>query len=235
MTDKYSISVIVPAYNEEGNIVDTVAAIKAAAAGKFREYEILIIDDASSDGTGSVADEISREDPNVRVVHNSKNMGLGHNYRLGVSLATKNYIGFVPGDNEMLENSIKDVFNCVGKADMVLPYHVNPKKRSLMRRAISGSFTALLNLLFGYNLKYYNGPVVHKKDIVTKVSMTTDGFAYQAEILTRLLKAGHSYIEVGMRIRSRQHGYSKALRPENIWSVLKTIARVYWELKLKKP
>ncbi|HAZ10459.1 MAG TPA: hypothetical protein DCY56_05065 [Candidatus Omnitrophica bacterium] len=234
MANQFSISVIVPAYNEEQNIAGAVSAIKAAAANRFSEYEILIIDDASSDNTGSIADKISRENPNVKVFHNSKNMGFGYNYKMGVGLATKDYIGLIPGDNEILEDSIKDIFSCAGKADMVLPYHTNSEERSLLRRSLSGGFTALLNLLFGYKLKYYNGPVVHKREIVTKVRMTTDGFAYQAEIITRLLKAGHSYIEVGMKIRIRQHGHSKALYPKNVWSVLKTIAKLCWELNLKR-
>ena len=234
MANKPSISVIVPAYNEEENLAGAVSSIKSAAADNFSGYEILVIDDCSSDKTGSIADEISRKDPNVRVFHNAKNMGFGYNYRMGVGLATKDYVGLIPGDNEIIEESIRDIFNCVGKADMVLPYHTNSEVRSFLRRGLSGSFTTLLNLLFGYRLKYYNGPVVHKREIVTKVPMNTDGFAYQAEIITRLLKAGHSYIEVGMKIRSRQHGHSKALYPKNVWSVLKTIVRLFWELNFKR-
>jgi len=234
MTNKPSISVIVPAYNEEENLTGAVLSIKSAAADNFSGYEILIINDCSSDKTGIIADDISKKDPNIRVFHNPRNMGFGYNYRMGVGLATKDYIGLIPGDNEILEESIKGIFSCVGKADMVLPYHTNSEVRSFLRRSLSGSFTALLNLLFGYRLKYYNGPVVHKREIITKVPMTTDGFAYQAEIITRLLKAGHSYIETGMKIRNRQHGHSKALYPKNVWSVFKTVARLYWELNLKR-
>lgn len=230
---KPSISIIVPAYNEEQNIAGAISAIKAAVAGRFSEYEILIIDDASSDKTNLIADRFAKEDSNIKVVHNLVNMGFGYNYRTGVRLATKDYIALIPGDNEILEDSIKDIFSCVGKADMVLPYHTNSEVRSFLRRGLSGGFTVVLNFLFGNRLKYYNGPVVHKKDIVTKVPMSTNGFAYQAEIITRLLKAGHSYIEVGMQIRSRQHGHSKALYPKNILSVLKTVARLYRELNLK--
>lgn len=234
MANKPSISVIVPAYNEEENLAGAILSITSAAVDNFNGHEILVIDDCSSDKTGSIADEISRKDQNVRVFHNPKNMGFGYNYRMGVGLATKDYIGLIPGDNEILEESIKEIFSCVGKADMVLPYHTNSEVRSFLRRSLSGSFTALLNLLFGYRLKYYNGPVVHKREIITRVPMTTDGFAYQAEIITRLLKEGHSYIEIGMKIRNRQHGHSKALYPKNVWSVFKTVAKLYWELNLKR-
>jgi glycosyltransferase involved in cell wall biosynthesis len=233
MTERTSISVIVPAYNEALNLAGTVAAIRAAAAGRFDDSEILVIDDASSDGTGAIADDLARQYPEVKVFHNPRNFGFGYNYRLGVGLATKDHVGLVPGDNEILEESLKDIFDCVGKADMVLPYHTNSGERSFLRRALSGNFTALLNFLFGYKLRYYNGPVVHRRELLAKVPMTTDGFAYQAEILARLLSEGRSYVEVGMKIRIRQHGHSKALYPKNVWSVFKTIARLYWELKIK--
>ncbi|MEI8285305.1 MAG: glycosyltransferase family 2 protein [bacterium] len=228
-----SISIIVPAYNEGRNLADAVSAIEVAASHKFREYEILIIDDASTDNTGEIADELSMRNGNVKSIHNPTNMGMGFNYRLGVGLATKEYIGLVPGDNELMEESIMDIFDCVGMADMVLPYHSNSDVRSFFRRSLSGVFTAILNMLFGFRLKYFNGPAVQKRSIISKVPMTSNGFAYQAEILARLLKAGHSYIEVGMKIRNRQHGHSKALYPKNIFSVFRTVALVYWDVTIK--
>jgi hypothetical protein len=116
---------------------------------------------------------------------------------------------------------------------MVLPYHSNPKIRPLLRRFLSSSFTWILNLLFGHNLKYYNGPAVHKKDIISRITISSNGFAYQAEILTRLLKEGCSYVEVGMKTRSREHGHSKALYPKSILNVFKTIAKIYYEIVVK--
>ncbi len=233
MRDKPSISVIVPAYNEEKNLSNTISAIKTAIVEKFSSYEIIIIDDGSSDKTAFISDELSQRDSKIRVLHNPKNMGFGYNYRMGVRLATKDYVALVPGDNEILGDSVKEIFSLVGKADMVLPYHENPAVRPLLRRFLSKTFTIILNLLFGNKIKYYNGPVVHKREVVTKVPMTTDGFAFQVEILTRLLKEGHSYVEVGMKIRKREYGRSKAFSFRNIFSVLKTIARLFWELKFR--
>ncbi|MDD2806198.1 MAG: glycosyltransferase [Elusimicrobiales bacterium] len=228
---KSSISVIVPAYNEAGNLEGAVASIKAAAEEFFADYEILVIDDCSSDGTGALADKLAAADPHVKVTHNPVNKGFGYNYRLGARLAVMDHVGLIPGDNEIVEESVRDIFSRVGSADMVLPYHTNSEERSWLRRGLSGGFTAIMNFLFGRSLRYYNGPVVHRRDLLSKVKMTTDGFAYQAEILARLLKEGRTYIETGMRIRSRQHGHSSALRPKNVWSVFSAVARLYWDVE----
>lgn len=228
MSNRPSISVIVPAYNEEKNLANTISAIKEAIDDRFTSYEIIIIDDDSSDKTASIADELSRREPDIKVFHNPKNMGFGYNYRMGVRLATKDYVALVPGDNEILGDSIKEIFNLVGSADMVLPYHANPEVRPLLRRVLSRTFTIVLNLLFGNKIKYYNGPVVHKREIVNRVPITTDGFAFQVEILTRLLKAGYTYVEVGMKIRKREYGHSKAFSLKNIFSVVKTVAKLYF-------
>lgn len=226
---KSSISVIVPAYNEAGNLEGAVASIKAAAEEYFDDYEILVIDDCSKDDTGRIADRLAAANPRVKVTHNETNKGFGYNYRLGARLATKDHVGLIPGDNEIIEESVREIFSKVGEADMVLPYHTNSEERSWLRRGLSGGFTTIMNFLFGRSLQYYNGPVVHRRDLLQRVKMTTDGFAYQAEILVRLLKEGRTYLETGMKIRSRQHGHSSALRPRNVWSVFSTVARLFWE------
>ena len=228
---KSSISVIVPAYNEAGNLEGAVASIKAAAEEFFSDYEILVIDDHSSDGTGALADRLAAENPRVKVTHNEVNKGFGYNYRLGARLAKMDYVGLIPGDNEIVEESVRDIFSKVGEADMVLPYHTNSEERSWLRRGLSGGFTTIMNLLFWRSLRYYNGPVVHRRDLLQRVKMTTDGFAYQAEILVRLLKEGRTYLETGMRIRSRQHGHSSALRPKNVWSVFSTVAALFLDVE----
>lgn len=230
MPKNASISVIIPAYNEVGNLGPTVESVKAGLEGLFSDYEILLIDDASTDGTGDLAEKLAAADPRIRAVRNAGNKGLGYNYRVGVQLAVKDYVALIPGDNEILEESVRGIFERVGEADMVLPYHTNSEQRSLLRRVLSGAFTALINLLFNFKLRYYNGPVVHRRELLAGLPMTTDGFAYQAQILARLLKAGRTYVEVGMLIRSRQHGSSKALHPRNVWSVVSTVAGLYWDV-----
>ena len=92
-----TITLIVPALNEEGNVGPTVREIVAAVEGDFDDYEILIFDDGSTDGTGAEADRIGAANPKVRVVHNPVNKGLGWNYRAGIEEARMHYVTLVGG------------------------------------------------------------------------------------------------------------------------------------------
>lgn len=225
-----SLSVIIPAYNEEGNIAAAVGEVVRAINNKFDDYEIIIIDDYSSDRTGGIAEELSRENRHIKVVHNARNMGLGYNYKKGVELVEKEYVVMFPGDNEVLGKSIENMFNLIGKADIIIPYTANLSIRPLLRQIISRVFTTIWNVAFNLRLKYYNGCVIHKSAIVKAVPMSTFGFAYQAEILVRLLRSGHNFIETEMLLRERAHGSPKAFSTKNIFAVLGTFIRLLLEV-----
>lgn len=229
---KPSLSIIIPALNEEGNIRDCVGEVLAAVDGRFSDYEILIFNDGSSDGTGGIADDMAARDEHIRVIHNGRNMGFGYNYRTGVEQAKKDYVVMFPGDNEIPSSSMISVLNVTGTADIVIPYTVNIRARPPARRLISSLFTTMVNLLFGLRVRYYNGTVIHRTEILKSVSMTTDSFAYQAEILVQLIKAGRGYVQVGMYLRDREHGSSKAFRIKNIIDVFRTLARLFVKVRL---
>ena len=247
MKNKPSISIIVPCLNEEGNINGTIESIKQALATAdrdggntpnggntpFGDFEILIFNDGSTDNTGKTAEEICRREKNVRVIHNPKNMGFGYNYTEGVRLASKDYTIMVPGDNEIPAEAITKIFSRVGTADIVIPYTANTTVRTPFRRVVSRAFVALINALFGLNLIYYNGTCVIKSSLLKKVPLKTYGFAYMAAILVRLIRSGASYVEVGVDIKPRATGASKAFALKNIVSVAKAILTLFWDVRIK--
>lgn len=206
--------------------------VLGAVDGRFSDYEILVFDDASSDSTGVVADELAARNKNIKVIHNRTTTGLGCNYKKGIELAQKDYIILIPGDNEVLGSSVAEMFDLINKADIIIPYIENYSVRPLSRQIASKCFTLLMNFLFRLDLNYYNGTVIHKRKIIQSEPVSTNGFAYQAEILTRLIKSGCSFVETGMKIRGRAYGISKAFSLCNILSVLRTIVRLMLEIYL---
>lgn len=230
-----SISIIVPCLNEEGNLKGTIESIKEAlSSSRFSDYEILIFNDFSTDNTGKIAEEIKKKEKGIRVIHNPKNMGFGYNYTEGVRLAKKDYIIMVPGDNEIPPEAIKKAFSRVGEADVIIPYTANTHVRALSRRLISKLFVVGMNTLFGLNLIYYNGTCVIKSKLLKKIPLKTWGFAYMAAILVRLIRSGASYIEVGIDIKPRETGKTKAFALKNIVSVFKAIGTLFWEVRIKE-
>jgi hypothetical protein len=115
---------------------------------------------------------------------------------------------------------------CIGKADIVVPYMGNQDARGLGRRRLSVVFTALINFLNGHKLPYYNGPVVHRRYNVMRWHPDTMGFAYQAELLTRLLGQGATFVTVPYANTERESGVSKALSFKNCLSVGHSILQI---------
>jgi len=232
MVKRSSLSVVVPALNEEANIAATVQTVTDCVSRFFDDWEILIFNDGSTDQTGPIADRIAKENPRVKVTHHKSPRNLGACYRYGVAKATKDYVIMIPGDNECGQDVMENIFEVAGEADMIIPYTSNSEVRPWGRRVLSHAFVVLTNIISGCHIRYYNGAVLHKTALVKKYGVRSDGFGYQAELLVRMLRDGISYREVGTKINYRPHGRSKALRPDNIIKVAKFLGDLLVESRL---
>jgi dolichol-phosphate mannosyltransferase len=227
-----SLSIIVPALDEELHVADAVAEISRAVSDRFRDWEILLFDDGSRDRTGAIMDGLADSNPRIRVTHNATPHNLGGVYKQGVAMARYDHVVMIPGDNENPSGAMAPVFDAIGSAEIVLPYPENNETRSKLRVAISKSYVALLNALFALDVPYYNGTVVHRTDNVRSTPIETDSFAYQSELLLKLLSEGKSWTPVPIRIEPRPGRRSKALRLRNVVGVVRTILGLYVKLRV---
>ena len=228
-----SLSIIIPAYNEAGNILGTLSNVTTALAGLSLDAEILVIDDGSADGTGSLVTG-SCDFPGVTLLVNERNMGFGWTYRRGVDAASHEYIVMVHGDNAWGAETLHEFFSHVGEADVIIGYTRDMwRTRSLARTVVSKAFTLLVNLITRRRLKYYNGLQIHKASVLKRLHIESVGYGFQAEVLTKSLRLTHSFIEVPMDLMEREAGESKAFRLKNVRDVLRTlslICRLEWGL-----
>lgn len=225
-----SLSVIVPALNEEKFLEGTINAVLEAVQNYFNQYEIIIFNDGSVDNTGYIANKIADRNKFIKVVHNDKPVCLGGIYNQGRKLAKMNYLILVNGKNDISFSELKKIFSCKGKPDMVIPYAVNSKERPLERRLFSELFVFLLNLLFKLDLNYYNHYVLHKRKIIDSIGINTDSYAFQAEALIKLIRLGHSYKQVGIRDNFSNDVCTKAFRIKNIIGVGFFLFRIFSEV-----
>lgn len=223
-----SITFFVPCLNEEGNVGRTIDTIIGVMDGSDRPYEILVVDDASVDGSAAEVLERRRRDPGVRieVIHNRFCRGLGRNYFIAAQRARGDYFMLVNGDAAEPAESIRAIVSHLGEADAVVPYFGAHETRTRPRRLLSRAFTLLVNLLSGHRLRYYNGPVLHRTENVRTWFAETAGFGYQAELLCRLLDEGISVVEVQIANSDRNRGFSKAFTPGNLLSVANTVFHI---------
>lgn len=226
-----SISFIVPALNEAERINETVDEIIRAAEQALEDYEVILVDDGSTDQTVEVMNSLADNNEHIHVVCHESNRGMGAAYKTGLKNSKMNYVMLIPGDNQFPAESIIPVLSIVGKADIVIPYHVNASiARSFRRRFLSDAFTSIANQLSGLKIPYYNGTVVHRSDIVKEIEIKTDGFAYQLEALVKILKQGKSYETVGIELKEREGGETKAFH----WRNLLQVMSVFLGLMFKK-
>ncbi len=227
-----SISVVVPSLNEAQNLETTVAEILAEIPRHFDDFEILIVNDGSTDQTGEIAEALARQHPAVRVFHNPGNQGYGKSYFRGVSEASKDYVVLVPGDGENDLAGMSPLWPLIGTADLIVPFTLNPEIRSRFRRVFSRLGTLTMNTLFGMRLRYYNGTVVCRTEALRRIRVETWGYLFQAESLIRLVAGGASYREVGIRVRPRAFGRSKLFTARNLGEVARTLARLAWQRRV---
>jgi len=225
-----SLTIVVPAYNEEGNIVPTCEGVIELAEKYLEDYEVLVFDDASADKTAEKVREIERKNSHVRLIRNERNQGLGYNYRAGVQQAACRYVMMVPGDNEVIAASLETIFKELGEADIGICYAANSGIRPQARQFISRLFTGILNFLFGLKVLYFNGPNVLRADLAKANLPTTSSFAYMAILLVTLLKQGHSFKHYTFELKPRLYGKTTAFRFKNVIRVMRDIAQLFWRV-----
>jgi glycosyltransferase involved in cell wall biosynthesis len=233
MNPDRSISVIVSAMNEEGNLRPAVESVVGAVAPRFARYEVIIVDDGSQDRTPEIAAALCAENPNIRVHRNPSNLGLGRSYRIGIDMAMHEYTSWVAGNNMVPRDALEGIYDRTGESDMVISYILRDV-RGFERRFISRTFTVLMNLLFGVRMRYYTGPCVYRSDVAKRLRMRAQGSFFVAELLVRLVKSGQRYVEVGLQPIPRSAGSTKTFRLRNVIDVFGSMLRLFWELRIRR-
>jgi len=226
------VSVIIAAYNEEENIGNAVDSVYAALKNLISDYEIVIIDDGSTDDTRKIIAVLSKSDKKIKIITHSQNMGFGSAIQDGIKRATKKYITGFPGDNDMSTYSFRELIKARKSADLIISYMANPGSRPLLRRIASRFFVIMMNILFGLNLKYFNGYLVTRTKLVKSLPLHSNGLAIFAEIIVRLIKKGVSYKEVPFIHKERKTHKSKALSINSVTQTLATIGALVKDIYL---
>jgi glycosyltransferase involved in cell wall biosynthesis len=216
--------------NEEKNIAATLDTVTAAMRELPHRYEILVIDDGSTDKTAEVVEQYCREHANlpIRLHRNLANRGLTRSYVDGAFLGRGRNYRLVCGDNVEPKETLVKVLGALGKADIIIPYHDPLPDKSILRRACSRTYTALVNGLSGYHIRYYNGLAVTQRYNVMRWGPYSFGFGFQAELVTRLLDEGATYIEVPVvATHQEKTGGNSALNWKNFLSVGHTLLEIF--------
>lgn len=221
------ITVIVTCYNEEALIAATLANVTGALEEVGCSYEVIVVDDLSTDSSVAKVREYIQAHPSrpIRLKTNAMNRGLATNYIDTAFEARGKYYRLCCGDDPEPKEVLTEIFRHIGEADIVIPYQNQHEVRgkSFFRRLLSNTFTLVVNLISGYKIKYYNGLAIHLRYNVMRWHPSSYGFGFQADMITRLLDEGASYVQVLSSSIDRKGSGSSALTLRNLLSVTHTL------------
>jgi len=215
------ISIIIPAYNEEMNLQNTLHNLENAIIFFKIKYEIIIVDDCSTDKTSKVIEDISKNFKNIISIRNKENLGFGSSFKNGLAIAKGDWIMMLQGDNAWDSVNLKKIFTLYDEKSLLI--QINTKmlsERGFFRWSISKLFTVLLNIPRIQKIQYYNGLQIHKKKYLDKIEIKESQYCFQAEILLKTLKYYDNFKYVDMQSQNRDYGVSKAFKIKNIISTI---------------
>jgi len=206
-----SISIIMPALNEEKHILVAINSSLKAIDKLALDGEIIVVNDGSTDMTKEITEEAMKRDSRIRVINHDVSQGLGKAFWVGVDNMRGNLVCTIPGDNENDAYEILRYHKLLEHVDIVIPFVYNKDIRSIFRVTLSFVYKFIINSTFFVNLNYTNGTVLYRKAILKELEYRSSSFFFQTDILIRLIKGGYLFAEVPYRLNTRSEGISKAL------------------------
>ncbi len=228
-----SLSLFMPAYNEEKNIGQTLDEVSNYFQNsEIKDYEILVINDGSSDKTAEVVLEYSKKDPHIRLINHEQNKGYGEAVKTGFYSSSKDLIFFMDSDGQFDINDIDKFIEKIDEADVVVGFRVN-RQDSLMRIINGWGWTQISNLLFGLGVKDVDcGFKLFKKEVIEKIPHleSTRGAMINPETLAKAKKMGFIIAQVGVRHKPRFSGKSTGANVNVIVSSFIDLLKLWWRI-----
>jgi dolichol-phosphate mannosyltransferase len=206
-----ALTIVIPAYNEEEILLTTVEEAISAATAELSSFEIIIVNDGSTDGTQTVADQMAKRYDEVSVIHQPQNLGVGAAYALGLERARFPNITLIPGDHAFAKSGVIEIFRAAGSAEIVISYRANPQARTLMRRVLSKICTSLLRVAIGCPIRDGHSMYVWPVEKARKIKVPAD-YRYHLVSLTTLMKDADTYTEIPVTLTPKPDASSGVMR-----------------------
>jgi len=220
-----SLSIVLPAYNEEANVERAVEQVSAVAQQLGMEYEIILVNDGSADRTGEIGHELEGRIPNYRLVEHYPNRGYGGSLKAGFEAATKELIAFVPADNQFDFGEIAALLEALDGADIVSGYRAQ-REDPFVRKLNALGWNTLVSVLFGRLGRDIDcGFKLFRREILGHVTIESNGAMIDTEFLAGAKARGYRIADVPVTHLPRVGG-------EATGANFKVIAKAFRDLAL---
>jgi glycosyltransferase involved in cell wall biosynthesis len=226
-----SLTAFFPCFNEEANVQPMVEQFLSVLPKVAKKFEVLIINDGSADQTGKIAEQLSKQHKNVRVIHHPKNLGYGASLRTGFAKAKHEWIFFTDGDMQFDVSQLQQFVPHTKTHDVIIGYRKRRAEGNL--RAFNANlFKRYIDLLFRLHVKDIDCAFkLLKRNIIQKLPLQSTGAFTSAEFLYRLKKQGHRFRQVAVDHYPRQFGKPTGNNPRVIIKAGLEALKVYLHTK----
>lgn len=218
-----SLSVVLPAHNEEAAIAATVQDVIETLSSWKLDFEIIVVDDGSQDDTGAILDALSDAHPCLRVIHHPANEGYGAALVSGFNATSKDLTFFMDSDGQFDIRDLARLLLLVEDYDAVLGYRID--RQDTWRRKINGwGWKQLVRFVFGIHVRDVDCAFkLYPTSFFREHTLETRGAMINTEILYKFIREGNTYTQVGVRHLPRKGGRATGAK-------LSVILRAFREL-----
>jgi len=230
---KLGISIVVPAYNEEENILFILKDTLKTLPKYFSDYEVIVVNDGSKDKTGKLADQLAQKNKSLRVIH-QPNGGYSKAMLTGIKASKKEFVAYMPADGQFLIEDMRHCFEVMKDNDLILGYRGG--RSDYAPRRIFFSYGYLLLLLILFDIKYMDVGWVniwrtHKiKNIPIRYP---GGIFLLTEILIRFNKKKYKIVEAPSYYHPRLAGEVKNAKLKVVFQTFTSAFKLWFELKFR--
>jgi dolichol-phosphate mannosyltransferase len=226
-----SLSVVFPAYNEEGNIERTLPLAVRELREVVGRFEVLLIDDCSKDRTYTIAQDIAREHPEIRLFKNEVNLRQGGTLERGFALAEMDLVTHNAMDYPFHFSDLPLLLERFPAADVVVAARRTYPGTSAGRRFVSWTNRAMIRTLFGTDLHDYNYVQIFKRSVLAGQRRLSNATSFiTPEIIVRAHRQGLSVVEVEVDYHRREVGKASSATAKNIKQALRDMVRLRLEI-----
>lgn len=233
------LSVFFPFYNEEKNIKRTIGSAVKVLDEACSDFEILAINDGSKDRTGEIADQMSKEDKRIRVIHHNPNRGYGGALKSGFYESRGEFIFFTDGDGQFDFSQFGKFWERRNDADLILGYRTNRVETDGWKRVLFAKMWNFLNrVLFGLKVRDIDCAFkLMRKEVIDKIPrLQSEGAMVSAELLIKAKEAGFRFLELPVvhLVSPEKLGGSTGAKPRVIVKAFKELARFWINYRIRR-
>jgi glycosyltransferase involved in cell wall biosynthesis len=232
---KTSLAIFFPMYNEKETVERIVGKALQVLATWVDDYEVVIVDDASRDGSGQIADELARQSPHVRVVRHPRNLGYGAALRTGFQNTVKELTFYTDCDEPVDLIEIGRALALIGPdVDLVVGYRINRYDRP-RRLVYSKVYNFLCRLLFGIPVRDVNFSFkLVKRDVLRRIRLTAGSTFIDGELLAEATRYGYRIVEIPIHYFPRRSGQSSFDSLHAATFALEEMLAYWWRTRMRR-